>query len=138
MATLKAKDNPFKFASENWATQCSDLYAIKHEGIKAFALLSCSSTYNIGYEHQLSTCKAHPLPCTGSTDSGTMFSLALLSLPSTRSSPVQILEFTQYLELDSHNLKISILNLAHLYIHSCTYNKHLELFYHLHLQLYCL
>jgi hypothetical protein len=78
MDTFKARDNSFKFASENLATQCSDLYAIKHEVIKAFVPLSCSSRYNIGDEHQLSTCKGHPLSSIGSADSGTTFSLALL------------------------------------------------------------
>jgi hypothetical protein len=43
----------------------------------------------------------HPLLSTGSVNSRTTFSLALLSLPSNRSSPVQILQFTQQPKQDS-------------------------------------
>jgi len=60
-------------------------------------------TYNLGIP--VVYIPVHPLPSTGSVNSSTTYSIALLSLPSNRSSPVQILQFTQQPKLDSHNLR---------------------------------
>ena len=69
-------------------------------------------TYNLGVP--VIYVPVHPLPSTGSANSSTTFSLALLSLPSNRSSPAQILQFTKQPKLDSYNLRNLIQNLAHL------------------------
>jgi len=69
-------------------------------------------TYNLGVP--VIYIQVHSLPSTGSVNSSTTVSLALLSLPSNRSSLVQILQFTQHPKLDSHNLRNLIPNLAHL------------------------